>query len=98
MKTRRGWIPLVLAAISSFTLAAQDPSPPRVASRYTFSWPVGPDAPAPPGGTTRGAAVVLDTAPSSASLAMQEPGISTAERDRRPNLTVAVNRHESHEL
>jgi hypothetical protein len=87
----RGWIPLMLAAISSWAFAAQDPSPPRVSSRYTFSWPVGPDAPAPRGGSTRGAAVVLDTAASPAWQALQEQGINTVERDRRAILAMAGN-------
>lgn len=58
-------------------------------SRYTFSWPVGPDAPAPRGGTTRGAPVTLATEPSAAWLALREAGLSARERDRRAILAMA---------
>jgi hypothetical protein len=59
------------------------------ARRYTFSWPVGPDAPAPRGGTTRGPQLALDTAPSPQWLALQAPGLSAFERDRRAILAMA---------
>jgi len=58
------------------------------ASRYTFSWPLG-QGDAPRGGTTKGAAVKLDTEPSAAWRALQEPGISHFERDRRAILAMA---------
>ncbi|MEP7313044.1 MAG: hypothetical protein ABI859_10710, partial [Pseudomonadota bacterium] len=58
-------------------------------SRYTFSWPVGPDAPAPRGGTTRGPQLVVDTAPSAAWQALQATGLSEFERDRRAILAMA---------
>ncbi len=59
------------------------------ASRYTFSWQVGPDAPAPRGGTTRGPAVELDKEPSNAWTALQQQGLSSFERDRRAILAMA---------
>lgn len=59
------------------------------ASRYTFSWPVGPDAPAPRGGTTRGAPVLADTDPSPAWRALREPALAARERDRRAILAMA---------
>ena len=68
---------------------APAPSTATVASRYTFSWPVGPGAPAPRGGTTRGVPVELDKEPSAAWRALQEPGISPLERDRRAILAMA---------
>ncbi len=62
------------------------PSPPR----DTFSWPLGqPDAPQPRGGTTRGAPVTLATEPSEAWRALQQPGLSALERDRRAILAMA---------
>jgi hypothetical protein len=66
--------------------------PPATASpqRYTFTWQLGqPDAPAPRGGTTRGPAVTLDNQPSKAWTALQEPGLSPFERDRRAILAMA---------
>jgi Family of unknown function (DUF6607) len=68
------------------------PSTPQAASpaRYTFTWQLGqPDAPAPRGGTTRGPAVTLDSEPSKAWSALQEPGLSPYERDRRAILAMA---------
>ena len=65
---------------------------PQAASpaRYTFTWQLGqPDAPAPRGGTTRGPAVTLDSEPSKAWSALQEPGLSPYERDRRAILAMA---------
>lgn len=41
------------------------------------------------GGSSEGAALTLDNAPSSAWLALQEPGINTYERDRRAILAMA---------
>ena len=64
--------------------------PAATAPRYTFTWQLGqPDAPAPRGGTTRGPAVTLDNTPSKAWTALQEPGLSQLERDRRAILAMA---------
>jgi hypothetical protein len=64
--------------------------PVTTAPRYTFTWQLGqPDAPAPRGGTTRGPAVTLDNTPSKAWSALQEPGLSQLERDRRAILAMA---------
>jgi hypothetical protein len=79
----------VLAACAAMAGEAGAPAPQGKFSRYTFSWPVGPDAPAPRGGTTRGAPVVLDTGPSAEWLALQQPGLSAQERDRRAILAMA---------
>jgi hypothetical protein len=66
--------------------AAPATTPPR----YTFTWQLGqPDAPAPRGGTTHGPAVTLDDTPSKAWTALQEPGLSQLERDRRAILAMA---------
>jgi len=65
--------------------AASAPAP----SRYTFSWQLGPEAPAPRGGSTRGPAVTLDNEPTKAWKALQEPGLSQFERDRRAILAMA---------
>ncbi len=50
---------LAIGIMANAFAAAPDAAP----SRYTFSWPVGPDAPAPRGGTTRGAPVTLGIDP-----------------------------------
>jgi hypothetical protein len=60
-----------------------------VASRYTFSWPTGPGAPAPRGGSTRGAPTEVDREPSREWQALQQKGISAAERDRHAILAMA---------
>lgn len=60
-----------------------------VASRYTFSWPIGPGAPVARGGTTRGAHTELDREPSKEWQALQQAGLSAAERDRRAILAMA---------
>jgi hypothetical protein len=62
---------------------------PTVASRYTFSWPTGPGAPAPRGGSTRGAPTELDREPSREWQALQQKGLSALERDRRAILAMA---------
>jgi hypothetical protein len=83
---------LLLAGLAGGASMAGEAPPaqsPSQGSRYTFSWPVGPDAPAPRGGTTRGAPVVLDTAPSAEWRALQAPGLSAQERDRRAILAMA---------
>jgi hypothetical protein len=60
------------------------------APRYTFSWQLGQaNAPAPRGGSTRGPAVEIDTQPSPAWKALQEPRLSPLEHDRRAILGMA---------
>jgi hypothetical protein len=83
---------MMLASFAASVVMAGEaaaPVPQAKVSRYTFSWPVGPDAPAPRGGTTRGAPVVLDTEPSAEWRALQQPGLATQERDRRAILAMA---------
>lgn len=76
---------LAIGFMAGASAAAPDAAP----SRYTFSWPVGPDAPAPRGGTTRGAPVDLVTEPTAEWRALQETGITARERDRRAILAMA---------
>jgi len=78
----------LLALLAGATPAADAPAT-SVPSRYTFSWPLGPGAPAPRGGTTRGAPVEIDREPSKEWQALQQPGLSAAERDRRAILAMA---------
>lgn len=93
----RGGVLLAVAGLVSLAAAGQvrdadkpaSPEQSKVTSRYTFTWPVGPEAPAPRGGTTKGAPVELDTAPSPEWRALQEPGLSAVERDRRAILAMA---------
>lgn len=81
---------LVLAAGSALAgEAAPAMAPDAAISRYTFSWPVGPGAPAPRGGTTRGVPVERDLAPSVQWKDLQEPGLPARERDRRAILAMA---------
>lgn len=77
------------AALLTLAAVAAEPGAADRQSRYTFSWPVGPEAPAPRGGTTRGAPVQLDTEPSAEWRALQAPGLTAQERDRRAILAMA---------
>lgn len=74
----------VLVLCAGVASAQSDPTP-----RYTFSWPIGSDAPAPRGGTTKGAPVEPITQPSESWQALQSPGLSSLERDRRAVLAMA---------
>lgn len=88
----KNWRIVILAATLATGLgtAAEPPADPqRIESRYTFSWPVGPAAPAPRGGSTRGAEVKPETGPSPQWVALREPGIADVERDRRAILAMA---------
>jgi uncharacterized protein DUF6607 len=79
-----------VAALAMFILIALPLARAADATRYTFSWQLGmADAPAPRGGTTRGPAVDLDTQPSAAWQSLQEPNLSSLERDRRAILAMA---------
>jgi len=74
----------LISLIASPLVRAADPP------RYTFSWQLGQaNAPAPRGGTTHGPAVEIDTQPSAAWQALQEPNLSSLERDRRAILAMA---------
>lgn len=93
MQTLRNHFLAALLAAAPLAAVPADTAAPlqRVESRYTFSWPVGPAAPAPRGGTTRGAEVKLETAPSPQWRALAEPGIPDLERDRRAILAMTGN-------
>jgi len=79
----RSWIVLGLTALSAAAAAAAEPS------QFTFAWPLDEKALKPRGATTRGAPVVLDTAPGEPWRRLQEPGLSALERDRRAILAMA---------
>lgn len=78
---------LLLAPLAG---AAADKPPPGAGTplRYTFSWPLD-EGLKPRGGSTRGAPVTLDLAPSPEWKALQAPGLSAQERDRRAILAMA---------
>jgi hypothetical protein len=80
---------VLLTAFANVATVAADAPAPSVPSRYTFSWPIGPGAPAPRGGTTRGVPVELDREPAREWQALQQPGLAALERDRRAILAMA---------
>lgn len=86
---RIGRLPILLACLGTSMLCAAQTGDHASASRYTFSWPLGQSSPAPRGGSTRGAPVVLDQEPSPAWKSLQAPGLSAFERDRRAILGMA---------
>ena len=57
--------------------------------QFIFAWPLGENALKPRGASTRGAPVVLDTAPSEAWMRLRESRIPPLERDRRAILAMA---------
>lgn len=77
----------VLLVLAAGPLLAAAPT--SVPPRYTFSWPLGADAPAPRSNTQRLPAVVLDNAPDEAWLALREAYVPNFERDRRAILAMA---------
>jgi hypothetical protein len=83
----------VAIVLSLFCCAASayeaGPKPAAQASQFTFAWPLGEGALKPRGATTRGAPIVLDTAPSAAWQRLREPDLSDVERDRRAILAMA---------
>jgi hypothetical protein len=87
MKSAIFSLPVLWAAFSPGLLADEAGAGPQ--QRYTFSWPITESAPAPRGGTTRGAPVSIDSTPSAAWLSLHEPRISAFERDRRAILGLA---------
>jgi hypothetical protein len=90
--TSRSLLVLLTSVLSgSVAFAADDYSATgkNSGARYTFSWSLGGSAPKPRGGTTKGPAVELDKSDSAAWKALQEPGLTTLERDRRAILAMA---------
>jgi hypothetical protein len=65
------------------------PAPAQDKPPFLFAWPLGEDALKPRGATTRGAPVVLDSAPSEAWMRLRESRIPPLERDRRAILAMA---------
>jgi hypothetical protein len=61
----------------------------HASSQFTFAWPLDENALKPRGATTRGAPVVLDSAPTEAWKRLREPGLADLERDRRAILAMA---------
>jgi hypothetical protein len=101
---RLGLVAVVVVGVLVATLARADDStaskpdgatatkaaPDEPTKRYTFSWPITSDpALAPRGGTTRGPELTLDKSPSAQWRGLQEPGLSSFERDRRAILAMA---------
>ncbi|MEZ5545667.1 MAG: DUF6607 family protein [Lysobacteraceae bacterium] len=83
----------VVFAFMAFSAWAYTPVPPLKTEaktpQFTFAWPLDEGAPKPRGGTTKGADVTLQTAPSKEWQALQETGLDTLERDRRAILAMA---------
>jgi hypothetical protein len=78
---------LLCGAVLAVSLAGAVHAEPR---QFTFSWQFEEDdALRPRGGTTRGAPLTLATEPSAAWRAVQEPGLTKFERDRRAILAMA---------
>jgi len=81
---------LALVARADDYSGATKPPADEGAKRYIFSWPLTSDpALTPRGGTTRGPELTLDKTPSEAWHALQAPGLSAFERDRRAILAMA---------
>lgn len=86
----------VVAVLLAVVARAGEPAAParhapgEAARQYTFSWPITSDpALAPRGGSTRGPELTLDKTPSEAWKALQTPGLTSFERDRRAILAMA---------
>jgi hypothetical protein len=81
------WLLLAVAAGLALQL---EPALADRSRQFTFSWPfTDADGMRPRGGTTRGTPVELAEEPSEAWRALQEPGLSKFERDRRAILAMA---------
>ena len=79
-----------IAMLLPFVALAAEPQPGAASSnQFTFAWPLSERALKPRGASTRGAPVVLDTAPGEAWNSLREPGLSAFERDRRAILAMA---------
>jgi hypothetical protein len=86
---------VLLISFGAFVLTAQpaaaadDPDCPQT-MRYTFSWSLAADCNfGPRGGTSKGAPLTLDPDVHPGWKALQEPGLSTYEKDRRAILAMA---------
>ena len=83
--------PLLFLVLAQLTLAADsNVSSPSPARQYTFSWNfIDGSQLAPRGGTTKGPPVSLVKEPTAEFKRLQEPGLSSLERDRRAILAMA---------
>jgi hypothetical protein len=89
MSTTRIWLAVLVAALTTASANEVATEGTSGAPRYTFSWPLESGAPKPRGGTTKGAPITLETSASREWRALQEPGLSSFERDRRAILAMA---------
>ncbi len=86
MHLTRLWIVVFFATLASFANAEESCQ----RSQFTFSWQFIDDCQLKPrGGTSRGAALELDTEPHPGWVALQQDGLSDFERDRRAILAMA---------
>jgi len=87
------WALLVASAGASaadgHAASAPVPAASAASARLLFSWPADVDAPATHGGSTRGVPVTPVRAPTAGWRALQAPGLSAQERDRRAILAMA---------
>ena len=83
--------PLITAlALAVIAAALPDAAPAADRQQFTFSWPFADDeAMRPRGGVTHGPSVTLDPEPGDGWKALQEPGLTPFERDRRAILAMA---------
>lgn len=88
---RNQFLLIALFALCGVAAAADDYASKSNSSapRYTFSWPLDNEALKPRGGTTKGAPITLDRAPSLEWQALQAKGLTDVERDRRAILAMA---------
>ena len=86
---RRLCVTIVLGLLLPCAWASEPGGQPATAAQFTFAWPLNEGALKPRGATTRGAPIVLDTAPAAAWQRLREPGLSERERDRRAILAMA---------
>jgi len=80
----RGWIFASIVLLGwAAPIAAAEPK------QFIFAWPLDETALKPRGATTHGAPVTLEREPQDAWRRLQEPGLSSHERDRRAILAMA---------
>ena len=77
---------ILQVVLTAFALASHAA---YASDQFTFAWPLDEKTLKPRGATTRGAPVLLDSAPSEAWQRLREPGLSALERDRRAILAMA---------
>jgi hypothetical protein len=81
---------MLLWATAATAYEAKEAEPEPTQRQYTFAWQfVDGDAMSPRGGTSKGTELTLVEQPSAAWQALQAPGLSSFERDRRAILAMA---------